>query len=290
MDLAEIIEARRFLESPNARRRRRPRRRRIRKIAPAAADIVAITRQIRTLLDPLHRAVEEQIFPLLRRREEQFLLDSAARIEVRDDFEDELLAAIERIRQQNLELSAQQANIAAASLVGRANRRHRERFFAAIESAMGIDLAGIVAEGDLAGVLKLKTAENVNLIRTIPEQYFERIQTVVYEGVIQGRKTSKMMIEELRELGAQSNRRAKFIARDQTAKLTSALARERSQALGITEYIWRTSRDERVRESHAKRDGKRFRWDDPPAGGPAEGGHPGESINCRCTAEPVIVL
>ena len=53
--------------------------------------------------------------------------------------------------------------------------------------------------------------------------------------------------------------------------------------LGITQYIWRTSRDERVRESHLVLEGKTFSWDSPP-----DVGHPGQDINCRCTAEPVI--
>ncbi|MCK5296953.1 MAG: minor capsid protein [Alphaproteobacteria bacterium] len=47
-------------------------------------------------------------------------------------------------------------------------------------------------------------------------------------------------------------------------------------------YIWRTKSDNKVRSSHAEREGKIFSWDNPP-----EGGHPGEAYNCRCEAEPV---
>ncbi|MFQ5443539.1 MAG: phage minor head protein [Nitrospinales bacterium] len=47
-------------------------------------------------------------------------------------------------------------------------------------------------------------------------------------------------------------------------------------------YIWRTRRDSNVRSSHAEREGKIFRWDDPP-----DGGHPGEDYGCRCWAAPV---
>tara|TARA_B100001248_G_scaffold201654_1_gene155893 strand:- start:346 stop:621 length:276 start_codon:yes stop_codon:yes gene_type:complete len=47
------------------------------------------------------------------------------------------------------------------------------------------------------------------------------------------------------------------------------------------QYIWRTSGDDKVRTSHAMREGKVFSWDNPP-----EGGHPGEDYGCRCTAEP----
>jgi len=46
-------------------------------------------------------------------------------------------------------------------------------------------------------------------------------------------------------------------------------------------YVWRTVGDNRVRSSHAQREGEVFAWDNPP-----EGGHPGQDYNCRCRAEP----
>lgn len=50
-----------------------------------------------------------------------------------------------------------------------------------------------------------------------------------------------------------------------------------------THYIWKTSGDSKVRSAHAQRDGKMFSWDNPP-----EGGHPGETHNCRCVADIVV--
>jgi len=47
------------------------------------------------------------------------------------------------------------------------------------------------------------------------------------------------------------------------------------------QYIWRTSRDDKVRHEHAVREGKVFSWNTSP-----EGGHPGEAYGCRCMAEP----
>lgn len=49
-----------------------------------------------------------------------------------------------------------------------------------------------------------------------------------------------------------------------------------------THYIWHTKEDGKVRQSHAKRDGKIFAYSNPP-----KGGHPGEAYGCRCWAEPV---
>ena len=87
-------------------------------------------------------------------------------------------------------------------------------------------------------------------------------------------------------LGKSTKKRAKLIARDQTQKVNAAVTQGRQSNLGVTEYIWRTSSDERVRESHKSKNGKRFRWDSPPA----DTGHPGQDIQCRCVAEPVIEL
>ncbi len=45
-------------------------------------------------------------------------------------------------------------------------------------------------------------------------------------------------------------------------------------------YIWHTQGDDKVRSSHAERDGEIFNYNVPP-----EGGNPGEDYNCRCWAE-----
>lgn len=45
-------------------------------------------------------------------------------------------------------------------------------------------------------------------------------------------------------------------------------------------YIWKTMKDEAVRDSHMAREGKIFSWYKRP-----EDGHPGEAYNCRCHAE-----
>ena len=50
-------------------------------------------------------------------------------------------------------------------------------------------------------------------------------------------------------------------------------------AMQIEYYVWNTQQDARVRGAHSERDGKIFRWDDPP-----EGGHPSQDFGCRCYA------
>ncbi len=62
------------------------------------------------------------------------------------------------------------------------------------------------------------------------------------------------------------------------------LTRERQRGMGLKRYTWRTSQDERVRESHRIKEGKEFDWTKPPA----DTGHPGQDFQCRCTAEPIF--
>ena len=61
------------------------------------------------------------------------------------------------------------------------------------------------------------------------------------------------------------------------------MTQARQMKLGIERYRWRTAGDTRVRTEHAMREGQIFSWDRPPPDG-----HPGQPINCRCYAEPVI--
>ncbi len=64
--------------------------------------------------------------------------------------------------------------------------------------------------------------------------------------------------------------------------LTNFLNQALQKAMGIRFYVWTTHHDTRVRDSHAERDGKIFRWDSPP-----ESGHPAEDFGCRCYAHPL---
>lgn len=84
--------------------------------------------------------------------------------------------------------------------------------------------------------------------------------------------------------------RALGVARDQVSTFNGELTKARHENLGIEEYVWITSRDERVRPDHEDLDGTTQRWDDPPVCNQKTGmvGHPAEDFNCRCTASPVL--
>ena len=124
--------------------------------------------------------------------------------------------------------------------------------------------------------------QNVGLIKSADEKYFGEIQETVFRGARQGLPT-KEISRKIRERGEVAKSRADLIARDQVNKFNGQLSKLRQTNLGVSRYRWRTSLDKRVRPAHIVRENKVFSWDDPPSDG-----HPGEPINCRCYAEPIL--
>lgn len=123
--------------------------------------------------------------------------------------------------------------------------------------------------------------ENVRLIESIAEEQLDRVQELLDENF--GLRVEDLSKKLQHEFDVTKSR-ANLIARDQTLKLNGDLTRIRQQNAGISEFIWTTSADERVREEHAVLDGQTFRWD---VGHPEEG-LPGQTFQCRCTAFPIV--
>lgn len=157
----------------------------------------------------------------------------------------------------------------------------RAQTFRQIRRAIGVD--AMAPEPQLLMMLESWRDESVSLITRVTQNQIDDVADIVRRQVRQGNRPG-LIGEAIQERLGISERRARFIARDQTAKLNGQLTQMRQSNLGIEEYIWRTSRDERVRASHLEKEGQKFRWDSPPF----DTGHPGQDYNCRCTAEPVI--
>jgi len=91
-----------------------------------------------------------------------------------------------------------------------------------------------------------------------------------------------------------SKQRSIFIARQETALLTTMFKRSQYQQWGINEYKWSSAKDHIVRKRHMELDGQTFNWDHPPivseANQPERRGHPGMDYNCRCVDIPIAEL
>jgi SPP1 gp7 family putative phage head morphogenesis protein len=234
---------------------------------------VRYRKQLLLLVSSLNNDIRTTIVPLLKQFQSEYVNDAYAK---------SLEAAFDMLRKSYSDIN-ENAKIVSNSFVTNSSDTNKRRFYSAVNEAVGVNLQSVVQNEGLEDILVATTRENVSLIRSIPEEYFKKIESIVFTGTTQG-STAGSMIKQIQKTGKTTASRAKLIARDQSSKLNSALTQQRSKNLGVEEYIWRTSGDERVRDDHRSKNGKIFRWDDPPK----DTGHPGQDIQCRCVAQPII--
>lgn len=184
-----------------------------------------------------------------------------------------------------------------------------------MHQALGVDITAMLQQPDVRDAMSVAGMRATNLITSIPQQYLGQVAQAVADNfsgtpLPEGRS----LLEQIQHIGGVSYRRAKLIARDQTSKLTAALAQTRQEAVGIDTYIWRTVHDERVvgdpngvspvgnpkHGDHYHMDGLTFSWKDNEVYSDDQGqtwkkrpatwsrSIPGHDIQCRCWAEPIV--
>jgi SPP1 gp7 family putative phage head morphogenesis protein len=157
---------------------------------------------------------------------------------------------------------------------------NRVAFRDSMRRVLGVDV--ITGDAKIEAAMRVWEAENIALIKSIPQQALSRLQGQIVEAVRTG-QTLKQITDNIRNEFGVTDRRAQLIARDQVGKLNGQLTQQRQQDQGIDSYKWRGILDVRERPEHVAREGHVYAWNKPPADG-----HPGQPIRCRCTAEPVL--
>ncbi|OTG95001.1 minor capsid protein [Acinetobacter sp. ANC 3832] len=148
------------------------------------------------------------------------------------------------------------------------------------KSQIGIDLTPFYQASDIQSTVEMNIATNVALIKSIPQQYFDKLEALVMNALQTG-LTNEELAQEIHKLGQSTEYRARLIAADQMGKINADINEKRQRSLGVESYDYLTSKDEKVRPLCRSHHGKTFKWDSPPAGG-----HPGKKVRCRCTAVP----
>lgn len=158
------------------------------------------------------------------------------------------------------------------------------------ELSGGVSLSTRTIPKAATELLKAGVTENVALIRSIPDQYFLKVQGAVMRNIQRGDGAAGVL-SAIEHIGAVTTRRAELIARDQTSKATSALNAARMKGLGIRKFEWLHSRGgKEPRKLHEDMSGNVYSLDDPPVidDKTGERGLPGQLINCRCVMRPVL--
>ncbi len=130
-------------------------------------------------------------------------------------------------------------------------------------------------------------AENVSLIKSIPEQYMKSVEGAVWRGVASGGDL-KSIVDTIMETKQVTRHRAAFIARDQNNKARASFENTHRLELGMKEAIWLHSHAGKVpRPSHLAFDKHRYELT---KGAFLDGKWvwPGTEPNCRCVSRGII--
>ncbi len=141
-------------------------------------------------------------------------------------------------------------------------------------------------------VIRLKRANviaNVELIKSIPIQYKNRVLQATMQSITKGYDL-KTLTDSLVSIGGITRNRAKLIARDQTSKINSDIQHTKWDNVGIKTAFWRhSSAGKTYRILHVRANGKIY---DIKKGLLIDNEYifPSQLIDCKCTGEPVLEL
>jgi len=244
---------------------------------PPKAAQMALIKLFDRKLDQFSREVERVLFPVLDQlappEDRQFLVVS------RDDgvLPGYVTRRLELLEVALLEIFDEEELIAGIDVVG---QRVAQTNFNELRRVVGIAIRD--ADPGVAAFLDNFRAINVSRIKSLVGQELVEITQLLEASEATGARV-EVLRESIQQRFNVTKSKAALLARDQTLSLNAQIARTRQQNLGIIQYIWTTSQDERVRPEHAELDGTIQSWAVPPPPG-----HPGEDYQCRCVAFPVL--
>lgn len=241
--------------------------------------------KLQRMVRAIKRDIDSQIVPLVRSLAPEYVTDSAT--PTHDGWGDIIAQAI---RSLLAKWTDQRAQAAARSIAG--------DFVQAVDGrakrTLGIDV--YTGNQQLNDYLQAATLQNAQLIESIPTQYLAQVSNIVMGNMRAGLRPSAI-VDTLQQQFGVTQRRAKMIARDQTAKVNGEISSKRQQAAGYSYFRWVTSKDERVRDRHQEiaekvtRYGKGvYRWDNPPLSDKGEPIIPGSDYQCFPGDSPLNVF
>lgn len=127
--------------------------------------------------------------------------------------------------------------------------------------------------------------KSVEQLTELSAEYVQEVTRVVQIGIDSGRVSS--LVDDLAKISDTMAARAEFRARDIVGDVFSEMTKAKAESAGFPGYIWMTSLDARVRDSHADLHGRYFKWGEKVPGLSKPGATKfGEDYLCRCSGYP----
>lgn len=165
-------------------------------------------------------------------------------------------------------------------------------------------LEGITISPTLTPEARARIAEEYTRNLNIPIKDFIQKETLELRKRIIERSYAgyryEGMVKEIQQSYGVSQRKAKFLARQETSLLMTKFKQVRYQAAGSNEYIWgcvKMPHQHRgakykpgdVRYYHGLNEGKTFKWSEGAVvNANGEKKNPGQDYGCRCFARPIV--
>jgi SPP1 gp7 family putative phage head morphogenesis protein len=178
------------------------------------------------------------------------------------------------------------ATSVAAAMLADVNAR-TERMWKQLSAELGQELGKEIATAPTGQRMQELMSEQVNLITSLPTSAAQRVHDLTMAAIVDGTR-AEQVAKEILDTTNVTTSRARLIARTEVARTASVLTQARAEYAGSEGYIWRTSGDADVRDSHAEMEGKYVRWSQAPLLSDGTRTHAGQIYNCRCFAEPIF--
>lgn len=266
-------------------------------------------RELRKITDAMLKEVSVAMVDEWRAGKKSFALDSAY-----SDIDQRL----GKLRKKFQRIFDEQGEEMAKRMVMRQFRYSRALFNRIMGKIMPEDknaprmtLKGSAIPRETEQVIKASILENVSLIRSIEDKYFEQITGAITRSMQSG-GSIKQLKEEILKYNGMTKRRADNIALDQTRKAYMSINLRNMADAGIKQAQWlHSGGGQTVREYHFRKwdgvsgkndghpnglDGFIFDISRPPVIQEAKGkqqeirGFPAQLPNCRCVLKAIIPL
>lgn len=171
-------------------------------------------------------------------------------------------------------------------------------------ASLGIDISPILNESSMKRILVAHAERTCSEIETIPQKYRPKVAKAILNNFYGTLPDGRSLLEELQSICPMSKQDALLIARDQSSRLNARFNQARQEAIGIDEYVWRTSGtpcgfvgpENQGHKNHYDMDNALCKWSDANVyskdGGKTwikrmksnQGATPGSTFLCRCFA------
>lgn len=166
--------------------------------------------------------------------------------------------------------------------------RRNERAWFDVAKELGKGLLIEIKQAPTGMVYQALMEQQIELISSIPTKAAQRVNDLVTQGLVDGRRADEIAKEILRTEDVTKSR-ATLIARTSVSTAAASLTQARAMYAGSVEYIWRTSEDGDVRPTHKAMNGKTVKWEEPPkTDASLDPYHAGCGPNCRCFPDPIL--